>query len=137
MSSLRYRLASANAKNEIGRIFDEREEAREQLADEDRDNILRCEKIPWIAQLSTSGKPHWGFVCFRTGFENEELWTRYKEHILYSTKISLWEVLDSDYVSQIFKIDFVEDDQARLDDASIDDLRRYSSHPPTPHKSLG
>lgn len=121
-----YAIAERNARKAGYRIDDERNEAFSHLSDDDIENIRNSTYIPWIAQLTASSKPHWGLVCFRTAYDDEEAWTKYKAHILRSSHVGLWSYPGTDSADRKWKIDFVEDERERLDGASLEDLCKYA-----------
>lgn len=130
----KYAIARSNAEEEGLRIRPEREEALSHLTSDDKANIQQSTRIPWIAQLKASPKPHWGIICFRTAYDDDDAWTAYKEHLLHCSRAGLWVYPGTDYVGKKWKIEFVEDEKERLDGASVEDLCVYACCPPTLYK---
>jgi len=128
----RYATAKDNALRKQRRIDRERDEALSHLTEDDRDNIQTSTYIPWIAQLTASPKPHFGLVCFRTAYDDDEAWKKYKEHILRNSRVGFLAYQGTDLVSKKWKIDFIDDDRERLDGASLEDMCR-SALPPFHH----
>ena len=126
----RYAVARDNAIKQQGRIDLERNEALSHLTDDDENNIRQSTHIPWVAQLMASPKPHFGLVCFRTAYDDDEAWKNYKEHILRSSRLGFWAWQGAERVSEKWKIEFIDDDRERLDGASLEDMCRSA---PAPH----
>ncbi len=120
----RYATARDNARRESQRISRERDEALSHLTGDDRQNILTSTHIPWIAQLTASPKPHFGLVCLRTAYDDDEAWEKYKEYIVRNSMVVFLVYYGSDFVSKEWKIDFIDDDRKRLDGASLEDMCR-------------
>ncbi len=128
----RYLAAKNNGFKERRRIRRECEEALSHSTEDDMKNIRMSKHIPWIDQLTNSAKPHFGLVCLRTAYDDDEAWEKYKEHILRTSKIGFSVLSDTDLVSKKWKIDFIGDDKERLDGASLEDMCKsgFPSIPP-------
>ncbi len=128
----RYATAKHNALNEKRRFIRERDEALSHLTEDDRNNIRTSTYNPWVAQLTASPQPHFGFVCFRTAYDDDEAWRKYKEHILRTSSLGFLAKRGMDLVSKKWKIDFIDDDKEKWDGASLEDMCR-SALPPFHH----
>ncbi|MCJ1343613.1 hypothetical protein MMC31_001809 [Peltigera leucophlebia] len=117
-----YAIAESNARRESSRIQDEKHEALSDLSGDDKENISLTMRIPWIAQLRALSKPHWGLVCFRIAYDNDEAWVKYKDHIVSSSRSALLSYPRTCSVSRKWKINFIENDKETLDGASFEDL---------------
>lgn len=132
----RYAIAKDNAFEQQRRISLERNEALSHLTDDDRHNVQTSTHIPWVAQLMASPKPHFGLVCFRTAYDDDEAWKNYKEHILRSSQLGFWLWEKAARVSKKWKIEFIDDDRERLDGASLEDMCRSALTPLYHHRTV-
>lgn len=134
-TEFRYVTAKSNATKRGRRLRRERDEALSHLSDDDTWNIKQSTHIPWISQLTASSKPHWGLVCLRTAYNDEEAWNRYKEHLIRCSQTGLWAYPGTDFVGKKWKIHLVEKDRESLDGASLENLCRYF-HAKPPSSSI-
>ena len=132
----RYAIAKDNALKQQRLIDLERDEALSHLTDDDRHNVQTSTRIPWVAQLMASPKPHFGLVCFRTAYDDDEAWEKYKEHILRSSRLGFWLWDRAGRVSKKWKIEFVENDRERLDGACLEDMCRSALTPRYHHRTV-
>ena len=132
----RYATAKNNARIQQRCISRERNEALSHLTDDDRHNVQKSTHIPWVAQLMASQKPHFGLVCFRTAYDDDEAWNKYKEHIVRSSQLGFWLWDSAARVSKKWKIEFIDDDRERLDGASLKDMCRSALTPLCHHRTV-
>ena len=93
-----YIKAEENAWKEVQRAGLEAREAFPCLSGDDRNKIRNSTYIPWIEELTASHKPHWGLVCFRTSYGDEEAWSKYREHLKHSTRIAFYGCTWTDFL---------------------------------------
>lgn len=124
-----YATARDNARRVLRRLDRKRDEALSHLTGDDRHNILTSTHIPWIAQLTASPKSHFGLVCLRTAYDDDEAGEKYKEHIIRNSMVGFLAYHGTDFVSKKWKIDFIDDDRERLDGASLEDMCRSAISP--------
>ena len=122
-ADIEYVTARANAERERQRLNTESKEARSHLSADDRSNIGQTLRIPWIKDLSSRSKPHWGLVCFRTYYDDDEGWNEYKAHLNKSALIGLRDCRGAERVSKRWKIHYIEDDNT-LAGANLEQLCR-------------
>ena len=132
----RYAIAKANARMQRRLINHEQGEALSHLTDDDRHNVQTSTHIPWVAQLMASPKPHFGLVCLRTAYDDDEAWKNYKEHIIRSSRSGFWLWDSAGRVSKKWKIEFIDDDRERLDGASLEDMCRSALIPLYHHRTV-
>lgn len=117
----RDRTAIKNAREAGDKSREQKSEARELLSDDDRKNIIWCNRSKWASRLNEE-RPgeQWGFALYRTFFEDDEAWTKFQERLESLTDTAFAFVTDSEEIRTRRKIHYIEDKE--LEDASIEKL---------------
>ena len=119
-----YTAAEVNVRNVRRGLREAREEGLSHISRDDRSNINNSTHVPWISRLTESTKPHWGLVCFRTAFDDEDAWQRYKQYLIRWSSVGISARHGTDYVASKWKIEFIEDDRESLEGANVEQLCR-------------
>lgn len=118
------RLAIQNAHEAQTRIIDEKSEARELLTDDDRKNIVWCNRAGWAKKLNEERPGQsWGFALYRTCFEDDNAWHHFQQELERLTNVALTFASDAEEIRKKWEIHYIEN--IELDGASLDVLAAY------------
>ena len=75
--------------------------------------------------LKSDLEAKWGFVIYRTTYQDDSQWKRFMGHLNTRVRLELEVRGDGELFS---RIDWCVQEDAELQDASVADVRRYSPH---------
>lgn len=114
----RDRTAMQNARGARSRAIKAKSSARHELSEDDRKNIVWSNRTEWTSKLDPNQE--WGFALYRTCFNDDDGWEKFKFKLESATKTAFAFVNDSEEISKRWRIHYVEDKE--LERASIERL---------------
>lgn len=123
----RDRTAKKHAQEAEDRARDQKDKARELLTEDDRKNIIWCNRSQWASKLNEErpGK-RWGFALYRTCFVDDQAWQKFQQNLKSATQTAFAFVKDAEKVRKLWEIYYIEDKE--LEGASLAKLAAYVCH---------
>lgn len=117
-------LALQNARAAQRRLLDEKSEAREILSEDDRKNVVWCNRSDWVRRLERDQPDQeWGFVLYRTWFGDDQAWGNFQQELERLTNVALKLVKGSEGIRKRWKIHYIE--EKKLEGASLETLAEF------------
>lgn len=118
------RTALKNAREAQRKGIDRKHEARNILNEDDRKNVVWCNRSSWAKKLDQEQPDQeWGFVLYRTCFEDDQSWRKFQQELANLTNVALTLVKDSEGIRKRWKIHYIE--ERGLEGTSLETLAEF------------
>jgi hypothetical protein len=118
------RTAIKHVREAAHRAREQKDEARERLSNDDRRNVVWCNRAKWAVKLNEErhGQP-WGFALYRTSFDDELSWRVFQQRLESATDDAFEFFQVSEEICKCWSVHYIEDEE--FEGASLATLAAY------------